>query len=229
MKLLLLSNSRAADGAYLVHALDLIKTAASGRNRAIFLPFASITQSWDIATRTVQQALAATGLELIGAHTLEPRAANPDEVIVVGGGNTFQLLKECRERGWLASLHASVQAGTPYVGWSAGANLACPTIGTSNDMPIVDPKGFDALGLVSFQINPHYTNALPSGHRGETRNQRLEEYLATNRTARVVALPEGDWLSVDDGSVTFGGPHTGYLMRYQTEPVALKNGDAIRL
>jgi dipeptidase E len=227
MKLLLLSNSRAADGAYLSHALDLIKIAASGRSRALFLPFASVTQSWDSATQNVQQALAATGLKLIGAHTLDARAAGGDEVIVVGGGNTFQLLKECRERGWLASLRASVQAGVPYIGWSAGANLACPTIGTSNDMPIVDPKGFDALGLVNFQINPHYTNALPAGHRGETRDQRLAEYLTTNPKARVVALPEGDWLNVDNGRITFGGPHTGFLMQHETESIALKNGDAI--
>jgi dipeptidase E len=229
MKLLLLSNSRAVDGAYLTHALDLIKTAASGRSRALFLPFASVTQSWDTATQTVQQALATTGLELIGAHTLDARVADEDELIVVGGGNTFQLLKESRERGWLASLHASVQAGAPYVGWSAGANLACPTIGTSNDMPIVDPKGFDALGLVGFQINPHYTNALPAGHRGETRDQRLAEYLTTNPKTHVVALPEGDWLNADNGRVTFGGPHTGYLMRHGAAPISLKHGDAIRL
>jgi dipeptidase E len=228
MKLLLLSNSRSTDGAYLVHALDLIKTAASGRSRAIFVPFASVTQSWDIATQNVQQALAATGLELIGAHTMTPRAAHDDEIIVVGGGNTFQLLAECRQRGWLASLRASVQSGTPYVGWSAGANLACPTISTTNDMPIIDPKGFGALGLVSFQINPHYTNALPAGHRGETRNDRLTEYLAVNTDVRVVALPEGDWLHVEDSHVTFGGPHTGYLMQHGALPLPLKNGDGVQ-
>jgi dipeptidase E len=228
MKLLLLSNSRSPDGAYLTHALALIEAAAAGRGRALFVPFAGVTQDSDAYTQTVQEALRPIGLTLTGAHTMAARAPHDDEIVIVGGGNTFQLLKECRQRGWLAAIGQGARAGTPYVGWSAGANLACPTIRTTNDMPIVDPGGFDALGLVDFQINPHYTNALPEGHRGETRDQRLAEYLVANATARVVALPEGDWISVDGGAATFGGPHTGYLMRQGAEPRALKAGDAIR-
>lgn len=227
MKLLLLSNSRSPDGAYLRHALTSIAAVAGARKRAIFVPFAGVTQSWDSYTDVVQQALQPLGITLTGAHTLAARAATDDEVIVVGGGNTFQLLKECRERGWLDAVRASARAGAPYVGWSAGANLAGPTICTTNDMPIVDPKGFEALDLVDYQINPHYTNALPEGHRGESRNQRLEEYLTANPQACVVALPEGDWLSVDADRTTFGGPFTGYLMRHGVAASPLVDGDSV--
>ncbi len=90
----------------------------------------------------------------------------------MGGGNTFQLVAECRRRGWLRAILERVKAGTPYSGWSAGANLACPTLCTTNDMPIVDPGGFQCPGAGRIPDQPHYTNALPAGHQGETRNDR---------------------------------------------------------
>jgi dipeptidase E len=227
MKLLLLSNSRGPDGSYLVHAAAPIRDVIGTRTKALFLPFAGVTQGWDEYTAKVAAALAPTGLALTGAHTSDPKSIADFDVVVAGGGNTFQLVKECRARGWLPAIRKHVQGGAPFIGWSAGANLACPTLCTTNDMPIVDPQGFDALGLVSFQINPHYTNALPAGHQGETRNERIAEYLTANPASMVVALPEGDWLTVDDKATVFHGPHKGYVFRHAIEAVELMDGSVI--
>lgn len=205
MNLLLLSNSRNTGGNYLAHALDAFAHLIGAGRRAWFVPFAAVTVDWDDYTRMVQAALQPLGVTVTGAH----HGAPPDDhdVLLVGGGNTFHLLRECRRRGLLAPIRALTRAGVPYAGWSAGSNLACPTIRTTNDMPIVDPGGFDALGLLSFQINPHFTNALPAGHQGETREQRLAEFVRANPDVDVLGLPEGDWLGVQGAEVTLYGPH----------------------
>lgn len=206
--LLLLSNSRSADGSYLTHATEAIAEIAGARKRAVFIPYAGVTVAWDAYAETVRDVFAPLGIAVDSVHTAaDPRALVAEAgIIVVGGGNTFNLLKCCREAGLLPVIAAAVRGGAAYIGWSAGANLAGPTIRTTNDMPIVDPGGFDALGLVPFQLNPHYTNALPAGHQGETRDQRLQEFLAANPAARVVGLPEGDWLRVRGDEVRLHGP-----------------------
>jgi dipeptidase E len=212
MRLLLLSNSRNPGGDYLAHALDAFALLLSGRTSAWFVPFAGVTVPWDDFTAVVATALAPLGVRVTGAHRQpEPGA---DDVILVGGGNTFHLLRECRTRGLLDLLRDRVRGGTPYAGWSAGANLTCPTIRTTNDMPIVDPQGFDALGLLAFQINPHFTNALPPGHQGETREQRLTEFVAANPAVDVLGLPEGDWLTVAGERVTLCGPKDAVWIRH---------------
>ncbi|APW38719.1 dipeptidase E [Rhodoferax koreense] len=208
MNLLLLSNSRSPDGGYLTHAGAAIGEIAAGRKTAVFVPYAGVTIGWDDYTQRVVDVFAPLGIAVTSVHQAsDPQAAvRQAEIIVVGGGNTFNLLKCCREAGLLPLIAARVRAGAAYIGWSAGANLAGPTIRTTNDMPIVDPGGFDALGLVSFQLNPHFTNALPAGHQGETREQRLAEFLVANPSAKVVGLPEGDWLRVRDAQVHLHGP-----------------------
>ncbi|MGI4857359.1 MAG: dipeptidase PepE [Janthinobacterium lividum] len=214
MKMLLLSNSRGPDGRYLAHAHAAIAALAGERRRAIFVPFAGVTMSWPSYTATVGEALAPLGIDMrsideagaAGDTAAQHAALRDAELIVVGGGNTFQLLKTCRERGLLDLIATAVRGGTPYLGWSAGANLACPAISTTNDMPIVDPQGLAALGLIDFQINPHYTNALPDGHRGETRDQRIAEFLVANPARTVLGLPEGDGLQVEDGVLRLWGP-----------------------
>ncbi len=211
MRLLLLSNSRNPDGEYLAHALEAFAALLAGRTSAWFVPFAGVTVPWDHYTRTVQTALAPLGVRVVGAHT-QP-APGTDDVILVGGGNTFHLLRECRTRGLLDVIRDRVRGSTPYAGWSAGANLACPTIRTTNDMPIVDPGGFGALDLLAFQINPHFTNALPAGHQGETRKQRLTEFVTANPGVDVLGVPEGDWLTVDGAAVTLCGPKDAVWIR----------------
>jgi len=226
MNLLLLSNSRMPDGRYLAHALDAIAETAGAGRRAVFLPFAGVTIDWDEYTANVAQALAPLGLAIAGAHRLaDARAALVGaELVLVGGGNTFRLLDESRRRGWLDAIGPAVRAGLPYVGWSAGSVLATPSIRTTNDMPIVDPQGLDALGLVDFQLNCHFTDALPAGHQGETRTQRLAEFHVLNPRVPVIALPEGDWLSVRDGSVVLHGAHDGWLFEAGRPARALARG-----
>ena len=215
MRLLLLSNSRAPDGGYLTQSRQVIAATLGGAQKALFVPFAGVTISWDDYTAQVQAAIAHTGVQLVGAHedgAVERFLAGELQAIIVGGGNTFQLLAECRKRGWLLRIGDAARSGRmPYIGWSAGANLAGLTINTTNDMPIVNPHGFNALGLVPFCINPHYTNSLPPGHQGETRDQRLAEFLVANPHMRVVALPEGTWLEVTDNQVVVGGLYPAQL------------------
>lgn len=193
MELLLLSNSTLPGKAWLEHALPLIAGQVKGRRKAVFIP-AGVTQSWDDYTTKVAAVMAPMAVSVTGIHSVDdPIAAiESTEMVIIGGGNTFQLLKECRSRGLLAPIVDVVKRGALYIGWSAGSNLACPTIRTTNDMPIVDPQGFDALGLFPLQINPHFTNALPTGHQGETREQRIRELLVVAPELTVIGLPEGN-------------------------------------
>ncbi|MEH0874682.1 dipeptidase PepE [Pectobacterium cacticida] len=223
MQLLLLSNGTLPGKGYLEHALPPINELIHQRRRAVFIPFAGVTISWDDYAAKVQTALADTGIILTAAHAVNDalEAVQEAEIIIVGGGNTFNLLKCCRERHLLAAIRQRVTAGTPYIGWSAGANLACPTICTTNDMPIIDPKGFDALNLIDFQINPHYTNKLPEGHQGETRDQRIAELLQAQPETVVVGLPEGDWIRVDGVKRHLAGPYDAVLFRAGQTPQPL--------
>lgn len=225
MQLLLLSNSTSEAG-YLTHAVPAIAAWVGARRRAAFVPFAAVTRGWDELADMVRQALAGTGIDILPLHREADTigAVREAELLVVAGGNTFHLLYHCRRRGLLQPMRDAVRAGTPYLGWSAGSNLACPTVCTTNDMPIVDPGGFDALGIVPFQINPHYTNALPAGVRGETRNQRIVEFLRVRPDVPVLGLPEGNWLTVDGAQQVLHGPHASWWFRAAREPQELAAG-----
>jgi dipeptidase E len=229
MQLLLLSNSRTSTGEYLLHALEPSRALLQGRRRAVFIPYAGVTVDWDSYTEKVQKALVSLPLLVEGIHTKpNPKVAvQQADVIIVGGGNTYNLLKICRELGLLGTIAERVRAGAAYIGWSAGANLACPSICTTNDMPIVDPRGFCALDLIAFQINPHYTNALPEGLQGETRNERLEEFLKVHPKMHVVGLPEGSWLEVNNGDARLGGPHAAPWFRAGEEPLICQSGELL--
>lgn len=228
IRMLLLSNSRDRSGNYLVHARPAWTGITSGRKRALFFPFAGTTIEWDAYLELVRQALAAQELELdiVGAHRCDDIAAAiaQTELLLVGGGNTFRLLHALRTRGCLEPMRQAVRAGLPYIGWSAGSIVATPSIATTNDMPIIDPGGFDALGLVPLHINAHYTNALPPGHQGETRNQRIAEYQCLHPDMPVLALPEGNWLEIRTGEALLQGPHASWLFHPGCEPQALNNG-----
>ncbi|MEE3649595.1 MULTISPECIES: dipeptidase PepE [unclassified Brenneria] len=230
MELLLLSNGTLPGKNYLEHALNAIQARVKTRRNALFIPFAGVTTSWDDYTQKVRHALSAIDITITPIHTqTDPQQAVLDaDIIIVGGGNTFNLLKCCRERGLLSAIRQRVLEGAAYIGWSAGANLACPTICTTNDMPIVDPQGFDALNLIDFQINPHYTNKLPDGHQGETRNQRLAELLMAQPDITIIGLPEGDWLTVDDRQVWLNGPYPAIRFTARQPPQTLACGE-IRL
>ena len=203
MHLLLLSNSTNHGSGYLEHALDTV-TAFLG-DSVLFLPYA--LADYDAYTAQPRRALEARGITVSGLHEhAHPRAAlEAADAVFVGGGNSFRLLKTLQALELVDPLRARVRDGMPYMGASAGTNISSPTIRTTNDMPIVEPDSFQALGLVPFQINPHYLDADPTGkHGGETRELRIRQFLEENDLP-VLGLREGTWLSVDGGAAVIGG------------------------
>ncbi len=227
--LLLLSNSRMPGRGYLEHALDPMAEVLGDARRIVLIPYASVMVAWDSVAKTVRQALAPVlraGAEITAIHHFKDPAlaiAQAD-ALLVNGGNTFNLLHHLRRRELLVPVRNALFGGLPYVGWSAGSNICAPTIRTTNDMPIIDPGGFDALGLLDFQINAHYTNAVPEGWMGETRDQRLAEFLQLNPGVRVLGLPEGDWLRVRGEEVQLHGPFPARWFAAGAEPADVAPG-----
>lgn len=224
MRLLLLSNSATHAQPYLSHALEAIAGHLASRKHLLFVPHALADH--DGYTATVAGALRPIGVSVEGLHRYpDPvSAVNSAEAVFVGGGNTFRLLRGLRRAGVLGALRERAQAGLAYLGSSAGTNLACPTIRTTNDMPILDPEGFDALGLVPFQINPHFLDPDPaSTHQGETRAQRLTEFCEENDVP-VLAMREGAWLQVDGDVAALRGVNGAMLFRQGRQPVEIAAG-----
>lgn len=212
-----MSNSKNPGRAMLEHALAEI-VAVLGKRSLLFVPFALANH--DTYTARVAEALEPLGVRVTGLHTASDPVASIDtaEAVYVGGGNSFRLLRHMQRGSLLQPLQRRVTAGMPYLGASAGTNLCCPTIRTTNDMPIVQPQSFDALGLLPFQINPHYVDADPTGtHMGETREQRLTEFLEENDVP-VLGLREGSWLRVSGESATLGGANGAVVFR-RGEPI----------
>jgi dipeptidase E len=206
-RLLAFSSSRVGKGGYLETALPIVKEFLGDKVLNIaFIPFAAVGNDFDDYTSMVKK-----GLEGL-PHTIDtvtPGRANEviekADVIMVGGGNTFKLLHDIYYLKLLDIIRDKVNNGAPYIGWSAGSNILGPTIGTTNDMPVIEPKSFNALGLLPFQINPHYTNVKPDGHNGETRDQRLEEFIMLNPGLPIVGLPEGTALKLNNGLLSLLG------------------------
>jgi dipeptidase E len=142
----------------------------------------------------------------------------------VGGGNTFHLVTMMHKTGIMDVIKGKAERGTPYMGWSAGANVACPTIKTTNDMPIIEPASFNTLDLIPFQINPHYLDANPEGHGGETREQRIEEFLVVNRNITVVGLREASLIYMEGDILKLLGSRDMRLFEYGKEPAEYKPG-----
>ncbi|MEE1801743.1 MULTISPECIES: dipeptidase PepE [unclassified Streptomyces] len=212
MRLLLLSNSTAPGRGYLEHAREEIRTLLDGARRLVFVPYALADHAG--YTARVAEALAPLGVEVTGAHTASDpaEAVRGAEAVFVGGGNSFRLLKALHERDLIRAIRERIGAGGIYMGSSAGTNMACPTVRTTNDMPIVQPPSFEALGLLPFQINPHYLDAGPdTAHMGETRAERLEQFLEENDVP-VVGLREGTWLRREGDRLTLGGIEAGAVL-----------------
>jgi dipeptidase E len=196
MHLLLLSNSTNHGRGYLEHALPEVLAFLEGVTELTFLPFAG--GDHDGYTASVRAAFEPYGIAVTGLHEAADPVASvaSAQAVFVGGGNTFRLLAELQRFGLLPVIRARVQQGMPYLGASAGTNITAPTIRTTNDMPILQPESFAALGLVPFQINPHYLDADPASvHNGESRRTRIAEFLDENDVL-VLGLREGAHLSV---------------------------------
>lgn len=224
MRVLLLSNSTNHGQGYLDHAMAEILAFLGPVRRLAFVPFALLDREGyaaKAAARFEREGVAVTAVtpDLEGRDVLE-RA----EAVFVGGGNTFRLLDTLQKNALLHVLRDRAASGMPYLGASAGTNIAAPTIRTTNDMPIVQPVSFDALGLVRFQINPHFIDAdAASRHMGETREERLREYLEENE-APVLGLREGAWVRVDGERMALGGANGARLFRRGADPLELAPG-----
>tara|TARA_R110000737_G_scaffold352046_2_gene396346 strand:+ start:71 stop:808 length:738 start_codon:yes stop_codon:yes gene_type:complete len=196
--LLLLSSSRVGETKYLQHALAMIKAKLNGISELLFIPYAGVTVNYDDYTAMVQNALSEIDIKVTGIHQYKDpiSAINAAQAIAVGGGNTFHLLHQLYQHDLIAPIQKKVATGMPYLGWSAGSNIAGLSIRTTNDMPIIEPESFNALQLVDFQLNPHYTDHNPPGHNGETRAQRLAEFMVLNPATPIVAIVEGTALDI---------------------------------
>jgi len=226
MRLLLISNSTNAGEAYLDYPKFRIRDFLGDQSlNCLFIPYAGVTISFEEYENRVKERFNEIGHSITSIHHFDHpvKAVEEAEVIVVGGGNTFQLIKMIQDNGLIEPVRKKILAGTPYVGWSAGSNVACPTIRTTNDMPILEPQSFNAFNLVPFQINPHYTDKIPPGHAGETRDDRIMEYLAANKGDTVLGLREGCMFQVEGESMTLIGDRSVKLFRYLQNPVELDN------
>lgn len=227
MKLLLISNSTNAGEEYLKYPVENIGRHLQGVCEIVFVPYAAVTFSYDEYERKIQKRFDEIGIRVRSVHrAADPRKAIREaEAICVGGGNTFALAKKMQEQGLMTAILRKIKEGTPYVGWSAGSNVCCPTICTTNDMPIVEPQSFKAIGAVRFQINPHYLDANPEGHAGETREQRILEYIEANPRRYVVGLREGCMLRLENGRLELIGSRPMRIFKKGIEPFEVKAGD----
>jgi len=224
MNILAISSSRVGSGGFLENALPLIIESVSNNNHKIaFIPFASVQRSYYEYGEMVKRALTSLPnlIEVVKPIDAKKTVEHAD-VIIVGGGNTFKLLHDIYNLDLFELIRNKVEGGTTYIGWSAGANIAGRTICTTNDMPIIEPRSFTALGLFPFQINPHYFNQQVDGHNGETRDQRLEEYVILNPNIPVIGIPEGTALKLSNSILQFNGDRDGVLFQTDANKLPLK-------
>jgi dipeptidase E len=230
-RLLLLSNSTNVGEPFLQYPIRAIQRfLGTPVQEVLFVPYAGVRLSFSDYCARVRERFREIGIAVISVHETEnpAEAVERAAAIVVGGGNTFCLLDRLYTHGLVEGIRARVLQGVPYVGWSAGSNVACPTIRTTNDMPIVEPLSLNALGLVPFQINPHYTDATLPNHGGETRAERLIEFLEVNPTVSVIGLREGTMLQVDDAKIELLGDKPARVFRKGREVIELAPGDSLQ-
>jgi dipeptidase E len=228
MRLLLISNSTNAGEKYLDHPKEKIKDfLGDQRTVALFIPYAGITISYDEYEQRVRERFNEIGHDLVSLHHFDDpaEAVRHAHAIVTGGGNTFRLSELLHKKNLAEKIRERVMEGIPYIGWSAGANIACPSISTTNDMPVVNPGSFSGLNLVPFQINPHYLDTHPEGHAGETREMRITEYTWINRSIYVVGLREGSMLIREGDSLELAGSRSVRIFKYGSEPREKEPGD----
>ncbi|HNQ83703.1 MAG TPA: dipeptidase PepE [Bacteroidales bacterium] len=229
-RLLLISNSTNPGEPYLGWPRPYITSflAGTGVKNILFIPYAGVNlspegleKSYDIYEQRVQAVFKELGYGIYSIHHEQDpvEAVRKAEAIAVGGGNTFYLVYMMHKMKLVDVIRDRANDGMHYMGWSAGANVACPTLRTTNDMPIVQPDSFRTCDLVPFQINPHYLDANPEGHGGETRQQRIEEFLAVNRDITVIGLRESSLIQVEGDKYELKGKRPMRVFRYGLEPV----------
>ncbi|MEJ6550474.1 dipeptidase PepE [Corynebacterium sp. USCH3] len=219
---LLMSSSRKDNLGYLEHADSQLRTILDGTSRKVlFIPYAAVSFSYDVYEDLASPAFTAADAELTSIHHADDPASAVEnaDVIAVGGGNSFALLKRLYDAGLVDRIRERVRTGrASYIGWSAGTNVATPSIRTTNDMPIVEPPTLSSIGLVPFQINPHFIPGKPAGHNGESREERLLEFTTINPAEDVLALYEGGALYVDGGDATVLGDRDALVFSHDADP-----------
>jgi len=228
-RLLLISNSTMSGEAYLGWPQEYIKDFLAPENikEILFIPYAgvglseeSLEASYNVYESKVAEVFKTLGYNIKSIHHAQDpvEAVNNAEAIAVGGGNTFHLVGKLHEYNVMEAIKEKVEKGMPYMGWSAGSNVACPSLMTTNDMPIYQPQSFNCMNLIPFQINPHYLDKNPEGHGGETREQRIEEFLVVNREMTVVGLREACLLQIEGEKLHLKGEHSLRIFNFGKEP-----------
>ncbi len=225
--LLLISNSTNVGEEYLGWPRPYISDFLRDRvKKVLFIPYAGVnlskeglTASYDVYEKKVASVFNELGYEIYSIHRQDDpvKAVQEAECIAVGGGNTFHLVYEMHKNKLMGAIKEKIEAGMLYMGWSAGSNVACPTLRTTNDMPIIEPESFNCLNIIPFQINPHYLDAHPEGHGGETREQRINEFIEINPNVYVVGLREASLLEVQDDKMQIKGRHGIRLFKLNEE------------
>lgn len=226
-KILLISNSTLYGSGYLDHAENEICDFLGKTGRVLFVPYALFDRTG--YAQQARERFQRMGYELASIHEANdpPAAIDQTEAVFIGGGNTFRLLKALYDNDVLAAIRARVNKGMPYIGSSAGSNVAGPTIKTTKDMPIVQPPSFEALGIVPFQISPHFQDPDPnSKHMGETQEERILQFLEENDTP-VFGLREGAMVRIQNGTMILKGSSGARIFRKGLEPVETLPGDRL--
>lgn len=222
MKNIIIASTSTIHGSgYLEYILDDLSVFFKNIKEILFIPYARPGGiSHEDYTKAAEIAFSKIDKKVIGLHTFENpiMAVKSAEAIFTGGGNTFVLVNQLYNNNLIDILKETVSRGTPYLGTSAGSNICGLSIKTSNDMPIIYPPSFNTLGLVPFNINPHYLDPdLNSTHMGETRETRIKEFHSYN-TPPVVGLREGSWLYVKGDSIVLKGNLTARIFKYNKMP-----------
>lgn len=229
MNLLLISNSTNAGEAYLGWPRQYMKAFFEEMHvsEVLFVPYAGVSVGYDAYAKRVADVLSEMKVGLKSVHTFDTpaEAVAKAQCVLVGGGNTFHLVYEMHRHGLMTAIRERVQNGMPYMGWSAGSNVACPGLFTTNDMPIIQPASFETLNLVPFQINPHYLDAHPQGHGGETREDRIKEFMVVQPNTYIVGLREATLLRVQGRELKLIGSRPMRVFRQGLETKEYESGN----
>ena len=239
-QLLLISNSTNPGEAYLEWPEPIISKFLNATivRKILFIPFAGVNltpagvnPSYEIYTEKVRKVFTKLGYLVYSIVDEENpvKAVEEAECIMIGGGNTFFLVYMLYKWKIMEAIRQKILTGTPYIGWSAGSNVACPSLRTTNDMPIVEPESFNTLNVIPFQINPHYLDAHPTDHGGETREQRIMEFLAVNPLIKIAGLRERTALLVEGNKIGLVGSRSMRYFEFGKEPLEFNPGDDLEL
>ena len=223
--LIVASTSTIHGGTYLSYLFPEIAQLFSETEEVLFIPYARPSGiSHNKYTEIAQEAFSKIGKKVIGIHSLENpvEAVNNAKGIFIGGGNTFVLVSELYRKNTLEVLRKAIFDGLPYLGTSAGSNICGITMNTTNDMPIIYPPSFKTLGIIPFNINPHYLDPDPSSkHMGETRETRINEF-HTPSTIPLIGIREGSWLQVKNDTILLKGTHSARIFEQNKKPYEIE-------